>query len=123
MMGDRGGGVLLVGTKGTVLCGTYGANPRLIPETAMKDFKRPPKTLKRTKGIYAEWVDAMKGGQQASSNFDVSGPLTEIVLLGNVAMRYPNERIHYDAKNMKVTDKDDAHGYIKREYYGGWTLE
>lgn len=122
MMGDSGGGVLLVGTKGTIMCGTYGANPRLIPETAMQKFKRPPRTLKRTEGIYAEWVEAMKGGEPASSNFDVSGPLTEIVLLGNVAMRYPNERLYYDGENMVVTNKEDAAGYIKRTYYGGWTL-
>ncbi|NIA29687.1 MAG: Gfo/Idh/MocA family oxidoreductase [Actinobacteria bacterium] len=122
MMGDSGGGVLLIGKKGTIMCGTYGANPRLIPESAMKKFKRPPKTLKRTQGIYREWVDGILGGDKPSSNFDVSGPLTEVVLLGNVAMRYPNQRLYYDAANMKVTNVEEANQYIKRHYYGGWML-
>lgn len=121
-MGDSGGGVLFIGTRGTIMCGTYGANPRLIPETAMKKFKLPPKTLKRTEGIYREWIDAMRGVEPASSNFDVSGPLTEIVLLGNVALRYPNQVLEYDGPNMKVTNKDEANQYLKREYHGGWSL-
>jgi hypothetical protein len=121
-MGDSGGGVLLIGTKGTIMTGTYGSNPRLIPETEMKKFKQPDKTLKRTEGIYKEWVDACLGGEQGSSNFDVAGPLTEVVLLGNIAMRYPNQRLYYDAVNMRVTNIEEANKYIKREYYGGWTL-
>ena len=121
-MGDSGGGVLLIGTKGTIMCGTYGDNPRLIPESAMKKFTRPPKTLKRTEGIYREWIDACRGGESATSNFDVSGPLTEIVLLGNVALRFPNQKLDYDGENIKVTNVEEANQYIKRHYYGGWKL-
>ena len=104
------------------MCGTFGQNARLIPESAMKDFRPPPKTLKRTEGIYAEWVNATRGGDPATSNFDVSGPLTEIVLLGNVAMRYPGKRLYYDGESMQVTNVDDAGQYIKREYHHGWSL-
>lgn len=121
-MGDNGGGVLLIGNKGTIMTGTYGANPRLIPETEMKKFTPPPKTLKRTGGIYQEWVDACRGGEPGTSNFGVSGPLAEIVLLGNVAMQYPNKRLDYDGENMKVTNIEEANQYIKRHYYGGWSL-
>lgn len=121
-MGDKDGGTLFFGTKGTLMCGTFGQNARLIPESAMKDFKPPPKTLKRTEGIYAEWVNAMRGGDPATSNFDVSGPLTEIVLLGNVAIRYPGKRLYYDGERMQVTNVDDAGQYIKREYQHGWSL-
>ena len=104
------------------MCGAFGENPRLIPESAMKQFKRPPKTLKRTDGIYAEWVNACRGGQAATSYFDVSGPLMEIVLLGNVAMRCPGKRLHYDGENMKITNVEEANQHIKRNYEGGWTL-
>ncbi|MBD3375421.1 gfo/Idh/MocA family oxidoreductase [candidate division KSB1 bacterium] len=121
-MGDSGGGVLLIGDKGTIMCGTYGDNPRLIPETEMKKFTPPPKTLKRTEGIYHEWVEACLGGDPATSNFDYSGPLTEVVLLGNVAMRFPNTRLYYDGANMKVTNIEEADQYIKRQYHGGWSL-
>jgi len=53
---------------------------------------------------------------------DVAGPLTEIVLLGNVAMRYPGKRLQYDGENMKVTNVAEANRHIKRNYEGGWTL-
>ena len=121
-MGDRDGGTLFFGTKGTLMCGTFGQYARLIPESEMKKFIKPPKTLKRTEGIYKEWVDACRGGEPATSNFDVSGPLTEIVLLGNVAMRYPGKRLYYDGKNMKVTNVEDADLYIRRHYEAGWVL-
>jgi predicted dehydrogenase len=121
-MGDKDGGTIFYGTKGTLMCGTFGQNARLIPESEMKNFKKPPKTLKRTDGIYSEWVNACRGGEPATSNFDVSGPLTEIVLLGNVAMRYPGTRLDYDGENMKVTNIEDANQFIKRTYAAGWKL-
>ena len=121
-MGDADGGTIFIGTKGTLMCGTFGQNARLIPESEMKKFVKPPQTLNRTEGIYKEWVDAIRGGDPATSNFDVSGPLTEIVLLGNVAMRYPGQRLYYDSENMKVTNVDDADQYIKRNYEAGWVL-
>ena len=73
-LGDQDGGVLFLGTKGTLMCGCFGESPRLIPETAMQKFKLPPKTLPRSPGIYREWLDAMLGRGPASSNFEVSGP-------------------------------------------------
>ncbi|MFQ5639546.1 MAG: Gfo/Idh/MocA family oxidoreductase [bacterium] len=120
-MGD-GSGVLLVGDKGTIMCNTYGKNPRLIPETAMKAYKRPPKTIPRVKGIYKDFIEACKGGPAACSNFEVSGPMTEIVLLGNLAVRAPGKRLLWDGENMNVTNVDEANKYVKREYYGGWSL-
>jgi hypothetical protein len=121
-MGDQDGGTIFIGSKGTLMCGTFGQNARLIPESEMKNFKQPPKTLKRTDGTYSEWVNACRGGDPATSNFDVSGPLTEIVLLGNVAMRYSGTRLYYDGENMKITNVSDADSYIKRNYQGGWAL-
>jgi len=121
-MGDKDGGILLIGDKGKLMAGVYGESPRLIPETAMRKFSVPPKTLRRTEGIYKEWIDACRGGEEASSNFNVSGLLTEIVLLGNVALRFPNQKLYYDGANMEVTNIEEANQYLKREYYGGWTL-
>ncbi len=122
-MGDEDGGVLFFGTKGTLMSGCYGESPRLIPETAMQKFTQPPKTLPRSQGIYREWLDAMLGRGPASSNFEVSGPLTEIVLLGNLALRYPDQRLEYDSANMRVTNLDEANQYLRRTYQAGWKLE
>lgn len=120
-MGDNDGGVLLVGDKGTILCGCYGNNPRLIPEARMEAAKLPGKSLKRVEGIEADWIQACKGGQPACSNFDVSGPLTEIVLLANLAIR-SQKRLEWDGENMKVTNIPEANRYVHREYREGWSL-
>lgn len=120
-MGDSGGGVLLVGDKGTIMCGVYGNNPRIIPEAKMAETTLPPKTIKRVESIYADWIQACKGGEPASSNFDVSGNLTEIVLLGNLALR-TGQRLDWDGKNMKVTNFPEANQYVQREYRKGWQL-
>jgi len=120
-IGDSGGGVLLVGDKGTIMCGTYGRNPRLIPEAAMEAYEQPPKTIPRSPGIHEGWIEACKGGKPASSNFNVSGPLTEIVLLGNLALR-TGRRLEWDGPNMKVTNFPEANKYVHREYREVWSL-
>ena len=61
---------------------------RIIPESRMKDYKRPEKTIPRIAGSHEQnWINACKGGPAACSNFEYAGPLTETVLLGNVAIR------------------------------------
>ena len=120
-MGNNDGGVLFVGDKGKLMCGCYGLNPRLIPEAAMKAYKRPPKTLPRVKGHERDWVRACKGGVPASSNFDYAGPLTEIALLGNIAIR-SGKKLDWDGQNMKVTNVPEANKYVHRQYRKGWIL-
>ncbi|MEE9167084.1 MAG: Gfo/Idh/MocA family oxidoreductase [Candidatus Neomarinimicrobiota bacterium] len=118
----NGSGVLLVGDKGTLMCNDYGDSPRMIPETAMQAYTQPPKTIRRSPGIHQEWIDACKGGEPASSNFDVSGPMTEIVLLGNLAVRNAGKILEWDGKKMKVTNLEEANKYVRREYREGWSL-
>lgn len=120
-MGSKNGGTLFVGDKGMLMCGCYGKNPRLIPETKMKEYKRPPKTIPRVEGHHESWLDACKGGTPASSNFDYSGPLTETVLLGNIAIR-TGRKIYWDAKNLKVTNIEEANKYVRDEYRQGYRL-
>ena len=89
----------------------------------MKEYKRPPKTLPRSIGHYEEWVEACKGGKPACSNFDYAGPLTETVLLGNVAIRTDvDKKLYWDGPNMKVTNIPEANKYIHQEYSERWTL-
>ncbi|UCH62002.1 MAG: Gfo/Idh/MocA family oxidoreductase [Fidelibacterota bacterium] len=123
-MGD-GSGVIIMGDKGTILCNTYGENPRLIPESAMKAYQTPPKTLKRVPGIYQDFINACQGGDPACSNFDVSGPLTEITLLGNLALRAvrAEKPLEWDAEKLEVTNYSNVNKYVKRKYRKGWLLE
>lgn len=123
-MGDNDGGVLFIGDKGKLMCGCYAKSPRLIPETAMKAYTRPPKTIPRVGGIdnhEQDWIRACKGGKPASSNFDYSGPLTETVVMGNLAIR-AGEKLDWDGLNMKVTNVPDANKYVRRPYRQGWSL-
>ena len=125
-MGDSDGGVLFIGDKGKLMCGCYGRSPRLIPETKMKEFKLPPKTIERIPGGEGghekNWLQAIKDNKPAISTFDYSGPFAEMVLLGNLAVRFPERRLLWDGPNMKVTNDADAQAFVKRTYREGWTL-
>ncbi|MBW8041475.1 MAG: Gfo/Idh/MocA family oxidoreductase [Planctomycetes bacterium] len=123
--GRRYGGAdsnLYVGDKGKML------GHRLIPEARMKEYKSPPKTLPRSPGHHKEWLLACKGGPPARSNFELSGPMAEVVLLGNIAVRMGKMiyekglKLYYDGPNMRITNMPEANKYIRREYRKGWTL-
>ncbi len=120
--GMPGTGSLLVGSKGKIVA-EEGGTGRLIPEAAMKAYQRPPKTIKRVSGHYSDFIEAVLGGDEASSNFGVAGPLTEIVLLGNVAIQAGrNVRLEWDGPNMTVTNVAGANKFVRRQYRQGWTL-
>ena len=147
MMGDGGNGVIFEGTKGKMMAGTYGINPQLLPTNLTKTTS-VPKTVDHVKGgeggHYAAWVEACIAGagsaeaKALSSNFDIAGPLTESVLMGNLAIRsydikttdksgrasYPGRNIQllWDGPNMKITNFDEANQYVKRTYREGWSL-
>jgi len=108
-------GELLIGDKGKIM------NGRIIPEEKMQAYKRPPKILPRSIGHRKEWLEACKGGKPAGSNFDFAGPLTEVVLLGNVAIR-AGKKLYWDGANMKVTNVPEANDYVHRQYRQGWSL-
>ena len=73
-------------------------------------------------GHEKDWVRACKGGKPASSNFDYSGPLSEMVLMGNLAVRFPNQQLLWDGEKMEVTNDKDANAYVRRAYRAGWAL-
>ncbi len=116
-------GTIFVGDKGKLMCETYSESPRLIPETKMKAYKRPAKRLLRVIGSHEQnWIDAIKNHGQATSHFDYSGPFTETVLLGNVAMMFPDTKLFWDGPNMKVTNVAAANDAIQHHYREGWSL-
>jgi predicted dehydrogenase len=145
-MGDGGNGILFIGSKGKMMAGTYGVDPQLLPTSRTK-VENVPQTIARVKGgeegHYAAWVEAALAGygsekaKNLSSNFDIAGPLTESVLMGNLAIRsydiqkkvgqeieYPgrNIKLLWDGPNMKITNFDEANQFVKRNYREGWTL-
>jgi predicted dehydrogenase len=139
-MGNDDGGAIIEGTKGKMMCGCYGANPTLLPTSKTKEIN-VPQTIERVpggqEGHYAQWVNACIAGYgkgKTSSNFDYAGPLTETVLFSNLALRSwyvknssgkfeGRKKILWDAKNMKVTNFDDANQFIKREYRDGYAMK
>lgn len=119
-MSDTFGGTLYLGDRGKILTGGLADGVRLIPETKMRAYQRPQATLKRSPGHYQEFIGACKGGPPAGANFAYGGPLTEAVLLGNVALRFPGQRLEWDAQRLRVTNVDAANAFIQSEDRKGW---
>lgn len=108
--------VIYIGDTGTLM------GHRLIPESKMKSYGRPPKRLPRSVGHHKEWIDACRGGPPAGANFvDHAGLLTEVCMLGNVALRAGN-KILWDGPNLKITNDSAANRFLHRQYRQGWTL-
>jgi predicted dehydrogenase len=137
-LGDNDGGYILEGTKGKLM-GNYNLSPVLLPSSRMKETL-PPQTIPRIAGKeaghYTQWVEAcMKGygKMQLSSPFEYAGPMTEAILMGNLALRayamkdsngkhIGRKKLLWDAKNMRITNFEGANQFVKREYRAGWSL-
>ncbi|MCX6886157.1 MAG: hypothetical protein NTX27_14075 [Verrucomicrobia bacterium] len=120
-MGSGGNGILFIGEKGMITCAGWGGRPTLLPGARDAEYKRPAKTLVRSKGHHRDWVDACKGGPAASSNFEYGAALTEVGLLGLAAMR-TRKKIYWDAKAMKATNAPEADKYLQGTYRKGWEV-
>lgn len=148
-MGADGCGVIYEGTKGKLMTDKWGMNPRLLPTSKMKDFIQPP--VKRTfveggaDGHETQWTEACKAGtpEAVSSPFSQAGPLTETILMGNLAIRsymyreeitvktgtgqnqqqfnFPGrKKLIWDGAAMKITNFEPANTYVRRKYREGW---
>ncbi|HEX9563541.1 MAG TPA: Gfo/Idh/MocA family oxidoreductase [Gemmatimonadaceae bacterium] len=122
--GGDGGGAVFVGEKGYLTHQTYGDDPKIFPAALAAEAEAVPKSFPRVEtGHEVNWAQACKGEVQASCPFDYAAPLTEVMLLGIVALRAgQNKRIEYDGANMSVTNVPDANQYLTREYRSGWAL-
>jgi hypothetical protein len=111
-------GSLVIGEEGTLLIPHVGP-PKLFPEEKFKDYPKPELA---PLDHYHEFVEAALGNGKAGANFDFAGPLTEAVLLGNIANRFPGETLEWDAEKMKFANHRKANDYIRRHYRGGWRV-
>jgi predicted dehydrogenase len=142
-MGEIDGGIIFEGTKGKIMAGLFGRNPTLLPTRRMKEETLPPSKFELveggTEGHQQQWVKACKKGWGAytSSSFDKSGPLTETVLMGNLAVLSYNyydtntkgdkifngrKQLLWDGENMRITNFEPANQFVKRTYRGDWKL-
>lgn len=112
-------GAIFVGEKGKLT-----GEPRFLSKELQQEFKIPEPSIPRCESNhFAEWVTACKGGRAAFSNFDHAGPLTELVLLGNLAIRAgAGQKVLWDGPNMKSPNKPELDQFARREYRNGWSL-
>jgi predicted dehydrogenase len=117
------GGIIFHGSKGRIMAGVYDERPMLLPASLDKEYKRPARSIPRVQGEghEMEWVRACKAGRKAGSNFEYAALLTEICLLGNLAIRVDSP-IDWDGPNMKVGNLPEANQYVRAEYRNGWNL-
>jgi predicted dehydrogenase len=126
LMGQKisSSGALLVGSRGTLYSSDdNGENNTLLPLANFKNYQDPKPTLPRSPGHHREWLDACRGGPAAMSNFvDYAAQLTEMALLGNLAIRVGGKRVVWNAEKMQATGLAAADPFIRREYRKGWEL-
>ncbi|SHM30390.1 Gfo/Idh/MocA family protein [Flavobacterium saccharophilum] len=141
IFGDGGNGTLFIGTKGKMLCDTYSENPRLLPLSRNENLKiaeKYPRVKDGANGHYKQWIEgciAGYGKKELSSPFEIAGPLTEALLMANLAVRgydlhkevlgedvYPGRSVKllWDNDAKKVTNVDDVNQFVKRNYREGW---
>ncbi len=120
----KGCNTLYVGTKGYMATGGRGESVRLVPESARKDYQKPPRVLDRVKGgHYGSWIQSVKDGKWTCSNFTVAGPYAEWLLLGTICWRFPNQKLLWDGKNLRFTNNDKANAFVKPSFRKGWELK
>jgi predicted dehydrogenase len=124
--------LILVGEKGRMFFARTRQDWVFKPETLASDFTEPPKTIPRVPGEivdgqerdggpYVEWINAIRSGTPALSNFASSGPFSETVLLGNLAVRL-GKRVQWDAKKLVAKNAPEAAAIIRRKYRKGWEM-
>lgn len=120
----KGRACWMVGDKGLLGCGTHAGPPMIVPTQLRQQWQQnpPEQTIPRVKGgPFREWLAACKGGPEPGSNFDVSGNLTEIVLLGVLAERF-NTRIEWDSKEGKISNHPELNAFVREPARKGWDL-
>jgi len=135
-MGEWDGGIIMEGSKGKLMAGLYGRNATLLPTADMEKANLPKPTVPMVEdgsaGHQQQWVKACKEGYGAytSSPFEIAGPLTETVLMGNLAVRSYNykegkefpgrKQLLWDGEAMKISNFEPANAFVRRQMKPGW---
>lgn len=118
-----GTGAVVLGDEGGITHQSHGAgDARLFPKEKMKDYRHPPQKLPRVEGHHQDWLDAIRKGTRAGSDWSYGGPLTELGLLGVIALRFPGRQLQWDGPGMRFTNSDDATKLLTPHYRRGWRL-
>jgi hypothetical protein len=136
-------GIIMIGEKGVITCDAYGEDPKMYLKGESVILGEKVKINEPEFGHQRQWVDACKAGfnspehQSLTSSFDYSGPLTETVLMGNIAIRsymlreensngrqefIGREKLLWDGESMKIKNLEVANQFVGRVYRKGWEL-
>ncbi len=110
---------MIIGTEGALL-NPLGTSPMLFPEEKFKDYPRPKF---EARNHYHHFADACLGGATCESHFAQTGPMTEAILLGTVAIRCPEQKLEWDAKRVRIPNFKEAERHLRRSYRKGWEVK
>ncbi len=121
-----GTGAIIFGDKGMIVHGSHGGSRcHLLPENLMEQNSgknAPAEKIPRVKGHAWDWAEAIRTGRKAGSNFDYGGPLTQVALLGLIAVRFPGETLRWDNQQARFTNHEAANAWVNPAYRKGWSL-
>lgn len=119
-------GAIIFGDKGTIVHGSHGGGGGyLLPESLMIQYSgknAPAEKIPRVKGHAWDWAEAIRTGRKAGSNFDYGGPLTQVALLGLIAIQFPGQTLKWNDKRARFTNNDAANAYVHPPCRKGWKL-
>jgi predicted dehydrogenase len=121
-----GTGAILFGDRGMIMHGSHGGGGcRILPDKLMEQHSgknAPEEKIPRVKSHAWDWLEAIRSGRQAGSNFGYGGPLTQVALIGAIAIRFPGQTLQWDEKAVRFTNNDAANAYVNPPYRSGWSL-
>jgi predicted dehydrogenase len=116
-------GAVVIGDKGVITYGSHGAGGvRIIPEAKMKEYTLPEKSIPRVKEHHWDWLQAIRNGTKAGSDFSYGGPLSEIAMLGVIAIKLAGTKLEWDTDQMQFRNCAEANEFVNPAYRPGWTL-
>jgi len=120
---DIGSGAVVIGDKGKIAYGSHGAGGvRLLPERRMQEFQRPAKTIPRVRDHHWDWIEAIRTGRKAGSDFSYGGPLTELAMLGVIAIKLVGTKLEWDAEKLRFANNAEANALLNPPARAGWAL-
>lgn len=117
-------GSMLVGSDGALVADDHSVRATALPTEKFANVEtRRPQRISASQGLYRDWIDACRGKQPSIlASFDNGGPLSEFLMLGNIATLFPEETLSYDPVAGRITNKAEANEHLSLSYRKGWSL-